>query len=146
MVRIHPDPPVRRQGQDNRKQSVVADMRHWLAFATSSLWFPTPESGAVAQLGERLLCKQEVIGSIPFSSTKQQQRSAIRHRQRHLSVAAALGDEFWQQSSSPRVALFFNNSEGKASTGLDESLVDEGLSCILPAVFKRGWRVAQTHS
>ena len=27
--------------------------------------------GAVAQLGERLLCKQEVIGSIPFSSTKQ---------------------------------------------------------------------------
>ncbi len=26
-------------------------------------------SGAVAQLGERLLCKQEVIGSIPFSST-----------------------------------------------------------------------------
>ena len=28
-----------------------------------------PASGAVAQLGERLLCKQEVIGSIPFGST-----------------------------------------------------------------------------
>ena len=27
-------------------------------------------SGAVAQLGERLLCKQDVIGSIPVSSTK----------------------------------------------------------------------------
>ncbi len=27
--------------------------------------------GGVAQLGERLLCKQEVIGSIPFTSTKQ---------------------------------------------------------------------------
>jgi hypothetical protein len=27
------------------------------------------DEGAVAQLGERLLCKQEVIGSIPFSST-----------------------------------------------------------------------------
>jgi hypothetical protein len=25
--------------------------------------------GGVAQLGERLLCKQEVIGSIPFAST-----------------------------------------------------------------------------
>jgi hypothetical protein len=25
--------------------------------------------GGVAQLGERLLCKQEVIGSIPFTST-----------------------------------------------------------------------------
>ena len=26
-------------------------------------------SGAIAQLGERLLCKQEVIGSIPIGST-----------------------------------------------------------------------------
>ena len=26
--------------------------------------------GGVAQLVERLLCKQEVIGSIPFTSTK----------------------------------------------------------------------------
>ena len=28
------------------------------------------QSGAVAQLGERLICTQEVIGSIPFSSTR----------------------------------------------------------------------------
>ena len=28
-----------------------------------------PRFGGVAQLGERLLCKQEVIGSIPFTST-----------------------------------------------------------------------------
>jgi hypothetical protein len=28
-----------------------------------------PGNGAVAQLGERELCKLEVIGSIPFSST-----------------------------------------------------------------------------
>ena len=27
-------------------------------------------AGAVAQSGERLLCKQEVVGSIPSSSTK----------------------------------------------------------------------------
>jgi hypothetical protein len=27
------------------------------------------KAGGVAQLGERLLCKQEVIGSIPFTST-----------------------------------------------------------------------------
>ena len=30
---------------------------------------PTIEYGGVAQLGERLLCKQEAIGSIPFIST-----------------------------------------------------------------------------
>ena len=29
----------------------------------------TEIDGAVAQLGERLICTQEVIGSIPFSST-----------------------------------------------------------------------------
>ena len=31
-----------------------------------------PFIGGVAQLGERLLCKQEVIGSIPFTSTRTQ--------------------------------------------------------------------------
>ena len=31
---------------------------------------PATRAGGVAQLGERLLCKQEVIGSIPFSSTR----------------------------------------------------------------------------
>ena len=29
---------------------------------------PQPKRGAIAQLGERLLCKQEVTGSIPVSS------------------------------------------------------------------------------
>ena len=32
---------------------------------SSDIW-----SGGVAQLGERLLCKQEVVGSIPITSTK----------------------------------------------------------------------------
>ena len=31
---------------------------------------PTSLSGGVAQLGERLPCSQEVIGSIPFTSTR----------------------------------------------------------------------------
>ena len=44
MVRIHPDPPT--------------DAR------------PGNRIGAIAQLGERLLCKQEVTGSIPVGSTR----------------------------------------------------------------------------
>mgnify|MGYP000102727154 CR=1 FL=1 len=44
MVRIHPDPPT--------------DARH------------RKRIGAIAQLGERLLCKQEVTGSIPVGSTR----------------------------------------------------------------------------
>ena len=36
---------------------------------SSSLPRPTIYVGGVAQLGEHLLCKQEVIGSNPFAST-----------------------------------------------------------------------------
>jgi uncharacterized protein (UPF0548 family) len=36
--------------------------------------------GAVAQLGERLLCKQEVIGSIPFGSTSFQKTEVRRQK------------------------------------------------------------------
>ncbi len=39
------------------------------ADAASDLAVSRPVIGGVAQLGERLLCKQEVIGSIPFTST-----------------------------------------------------------------------------
>ena len=50
MVRIHPDPPTIRE-QDR---------------------------GAIAQLGERLLCKQEVTGSIPVGSTSSRQALPVR--------------------------------------------------------------------
>ena len=44
--------------------------------------FLVPETrllkGGVAQLGERLLCKQEVIGSIPFTSTRRLDRGRSR--------------------------------------------------------------------
>ena len=35
---------------------------------------PPPLSGGIAQLGERLPCKQEVSGSIPLISTKEEER------------------------------------------------------------------------
>ena len=50
MVRIHPDPPVSGiRGQVTGHQP--------------------GNDGAVAQLGEHLLCKQGVVGSIPSGST-----------------------------------------------------------------------------
>jgi hypothetical protein len=52
MVRIHPDPPT--------------------------LW--RLNTGGVAQLGEHLLCKQGVIGSIPFTSTKSREFCACAGR------------------------------------------------------------------
>ena len=57
MVRVHPDPP-----SGNRQQVTTAR-----------------QDGAVAQLGEHLLCKQGVVGSIPSSSTSQE--TAVRGQQ-----------------------------------------------------------------
>jgi hypothetical protein len=39
------------------------------------------ETGAVAQLGEHLLCKQGVVGSIPSSSTRQRAVPEMYRRQ-----------------------------------------------------------------
>jgi hypothetical protein len=50
MVRTHPDPPAPRRGDETQ---------------------PKFEDGGLAQLGEHLLCKQGVVGSIPSSSTNQ---------------------------------------------------------------------------
>jgi hypothetical protein len=38
---------------------------------------PTRLPGAIAQLGERLLCKQEVTGSIPVGSTRFPQSASL---------------------------------------------------------------------
>jgi len=66
-------------------------------------------SGGLAQLGEHLLCKQGVVGSIPSSSTicfddkheNQHQSSLIRNEQAALLLTLA----------SARInRLFFNNS------------------------------------
>ena len=60
-VQVLPGPPeVRSQEPEARRVRLF-----W--FLASDFWLL---KGAVAQLGERLLCKQEVIGSIPFSSTR----------------------------------------------------------------------------
>jgi hypothetical protein len=57
MVRIHPDPPI-------SGQQVSAQLS-----AESRTLRADRRTGAVAQLGEHLLCKQGVVGSNPISST-----------------------------------------------------------------------------
>ena len=44
---------------------------------TVSKWRTATHSGAVAQLGERQLCKLDVVGSIPSSSTGFQQQQHV---------------------------------------------------------------------
>ena len=45
--------------------------------------------GAIAQLGERLLCKQEVVGSIPSGSTRPAARMARENVQKKSNSSAA---------------------------------------------------------
>ena len=61
-------------------------------------------SGAIAQLGERLLCKQEVAGSIPAGSTNLILAwRAATHAPRAMYV--------WLRASSSRARPLFKNSE-----------------------------------
>ena len=62
MVQVHLGPPF--QGSGDRKQGSGS---FWLLIA--GYWLLTTGNGGVAQLGERLPCTQEVIGSSPFTST-----------------------------------------------------------------------------
>ena len=82
MVRIHPDPPTDSRGppREAKKQN---------------------DGGAIAQLGERLLCKQEVIGSIPIGSTS-------THAKDHQSAPRAT---LIVASSRSIDRLLFNNLE-----------------------------------
>src|SRR5437764_8225295 len=90
MVRIHPDPPQ----------------------------IPCPTAGAIAQLGERLLCKQEVTGSIPVGSTS-------------FSNLAPSGSAFRFAVSFFR--LLFNNLEEVKRIRFSQDRVRLGSDCIKPA-------------
>ena len=70
MVRVHPDPPIHAAPGSNGPAEVVMQRVY----------------GGVAQLGEHLLCKQGVIGSIPFTSTI---RSCARRRKSRPAVLQA---------------------------------------------------------
>jgi hypothetical protein len=84
MVRAHPDPPV----------------RGWVLGDRTD--------GGVAQLGEHLLCKQGVIGSIPFTSTRMALGVGVWRRQNpgYRGGCGALCSGLFEQK---QYRLFFNN-------------------------------------
>ena len=70
-------------------------------------------NGGVAQLGEHLLCKQGVVGSIPSASTKRPIESAA-----HRDVCSGCRVLDWPLAGQPARPLrgiagvsFFNNQE-----------------------------------
>ena len=63
MVRIHPDPPSK-----TAQEPIAAQGSSVHRTCTGQATKSREARGAVAQLGEHLLCKQGVVGSIPSSS------------------------------------------------------------------------------
>ena len=70
--------------------------------------FSTKEHGGVAQLGERLICIQEVIGSIPFTSTIH----LVETKKTELNEGTKIPDPF-------RIGRSFHRSEQVYSFGCD---------------------------
>ena len=73
---------------------------------------PTRHLGAVAQLGEHLLCKQGVVGSIPISSTTTARAGARKHASGQSQAAIPLRSGHLAGG----YRLFFNNWEEVAGT------------------------------
>jgi hypothetical protein len=83
VVRVYPGPPsfcpdaVAAYGRcapdgppNDRRGALLLFGGLWLGLIDPGLWLARVQRiGALAQLGEHLLCKQGVIGSIPISST-----------------------------------------------------------------------------
>jgi hypothetical protein len=78
VVRVHPGPPALilllgllcgRDVDVGPVGSVSTLLASWLGRISWTVFWKQ-EKGAVAQLGERGLCKPEVVGSIPSSSTR----------------------------------------------------------------------------
>ena len=102
MVRIHPDPPI--TGTRNEAAGRKAGSRKAVE----------QEDGAVAQLGERLLCKQEVVGSIPSSSTSIAAAPSRKHYRLPQGSGLGISTRRWWKWRKLIVVLLFNNQEGKA--------------------------------
>ena len=67
--------------------------------------------GAIAQLGERLLCKQEVVGSIPTGSTTHQSDDAPASRSAMITGLAHEASRDREAKGDCPAPRLFNNLE-----------------------------------
>ena len=89
-------------------------------------------------MGERLLCKQEVIGSIPFTSTtlkgRRQKNEEGDRRLIQIAERSQVSHEAYFWSFDRRGCSLFNNSEeASASISQDRCM---GCDCIDPILSK----------
>ena len=103
---------------------------------------PPTNTGGVAQLGERLLCKQEVIGSIPFTSTtlkgSRQKDEEGDRRLIQIPERSQVSPEAYFWSFDRRGCSLFNNSE-EASASISRSGGGESDTGVAPSVEGKRW-------
>ena|SRR6266571_6881853 len=104
MVRIHPDPPGQKT-DDRRRKTEKARRVESLARARSVFCPASAENGAVAQLGEHLLCKQGVVGSIPISSTKRRTQKPEVSKAEARGKRRAFTSDLWIGTEARSVVL-----------------------------------------
>ena len=108
------------------RQSAFADLTFWL----------TSWKGAIAQLGERVLCKHEVVGSIPSGSTRQRRQPlGFQPLGYPLAISGASSDNKVSRSR----AWVFTFARGKRVI----SHRKEEIHPIAPAFFSPGKRFSQ---
>ena len=99
MVRIHPDPPGQKTDDDGRRKKRGG-------WKVRSVFCPAcAENGAVAQLGEHLLCKQGVVGSIPISSTKRRTQKPEVSKAEARGKRRAFTSDLWIGTEARSVVL-----------------------------------------
>ena len=97
-VRLFPDPPL------SRRELCLGAFAAGYAIDTIGVIV----HGAVAQLGEHLLCKQGVTGSIPVSSTSFRKAGSIPFPLEPAGRPAEIGEE---RGLTLFFFAFFNNLE-----------------------------------
>ena len=80
-VQIFPDPPLLRDTALAGFSFIVNKLRTRLPCLAQELEWRRHEIGAIAQMGERLICIQEVGGSIPPGSTIVQKYRKVAEKQ-----------------------------------------------------------------
>jgi hypothetical protein len=119
----------------------LGEIEWWLIKSKSKI---IPASGAIAQLGERIVRNDEVVGSIPTSSTKFLRIMRASRWRPISSFGNSDGDfqmlEWVTGGSGPRFALFVHHEDDVREFAYNRSAVGN-LERDLEEAPKRGWTV-----
>jgi hypothetical protein len=130
-VQVFPGPPAFARASEAKAAAAKLEERSRALAARATARQAGYPQGAIAQLGERLLCKQEVVGSIPSGSTSLSLRRKLRLGKPARAKAAAA--ELEERSRAERQP---NNTSAKENSFRMLIPLDE-VACVISDIVKR---------